>query len=370
MAMLFRFCNMCLRPSYPFAFHTQRFTRKMKVKQILISSLTVLLLFSACGEKEDCCTLPEGDYSKGIFVVNEGPFGGTGTISWHNPDTGETRDSLFEKANNGAELGQFVQSLTFYRDKAYIVVNGANRVVVVDANTFRYLDTIGGLAQPRFFLPIQDDLAYVSQWGNDGLSGSVAKINLATNAVETIVPVGHGPEKMIFASSGALFVANSGGFGTDSTVASVEPFNATLLNKFNAKGLNPGSIVFNSNGLFALCKGNYDPVNPDGALLCDLGPNTFNVDVASGADDLVASGDGTLYFIAGGSVWAYKNNSLQKLFDQSAYGLGLDKNQNLLYCADAKGFAGPGEVVIYKTDGTRVGAFRTGIGPGEVLIRE
>ena len=35
----------------------------------------------------------------------------------------------------GAVLGQFVQSLTFYGNKAYIVVNGANRVVVVDAKT-------------------------------------------------------------------------------------------------------------------------------------------------------------------------------------------------------------------------------------------
>ncbi len=109
----------------------------MKVK--LFSSLfdCCLVAISACGEKELCCDNPQPDYPKGIFVVNEGPFGGTGTISWHNPDTGETQDSLFEKANNGAVLGQFVQSLTFFNGKAYIVVNGANRVVVVDAKTFQ-----------------------------------------------------------------------------------------------------------------------------------------------------------------------------------------------------------------------------------------
>ncbi|MDO8366377.1 MAG: hypothetical protein Q7T20_06235 [Saprospiraceae bacterium] len=341
----------------------------MKVKPFFLALLATLGLFFAGCKKELCCVQPQADYSSGIFVVNEGPWGGTGTISWYNPETGETQDSLFEKANNGAVLGQFVQSLTFYQDKAYIVVNGANRVVVVDAKTFTFLDTIGGLELPRFFLPIENNLAYVSQWGNDGLSGSLAKINLSTNIVESVVPVGHGPEKMCFSNTGVIYVANSGGFGTDSTVASVEPFNGVLIHKFVSGGLNPANVVVNANGLFALCKGNYDPTDPVGAWFGDLGPNTFGFPIPAGADDLVATSDGSeMYFIAENRVWSFKNNAIQKLFDQSAYGLAFDKEQNLLYCADPKGFVGAGEVVVYKPDGTKTGSFRTGIGPSEVVI--
>ena len=340
----------------------------MKVRPILFSFLAASWLLSACHKKDKCCDVA-ADYSKGIFVVNEGPYGGTGTISWHNPDTGETQDSLFEKANNGARLGSVVQSLVFFDHKGYITVTGANRVVVVDATTFKFLDTIGGLAKPRYFLPIEPGLAYVSQWGNDGLTGSLAKINLATNKIEKIVYVGQGPEKLVYASSGAIFVANSGGFGLDSTIASVWPESAALLHKFVAGGLNPASMLFTDHGLLALCKGNYDPVNPQGAWFGDVGPNTFGVAVPDGADDLVASADGTEYYFAGGeSVWVYKNSTLQKLFDQSTYGLTLDTEQNLLYCADAKGFTGPGEVVVYKTDGTKMNSFRTGVAPGEIVI--
>ncbi|MFN0213416.1 MAG: DUF5074 domain-containing protein [Saprospiraceae bacterium] len=326
------------------------------------------LFFSGCAENEPCCDAPLQEYTKGIFVVNEGPWGGTGTISWHNPDTGETQDSLYEKANNGAVLGQFVQSLTFVGDKAYIVVGSANRVVVVDAQTFKFLNTIEGLELPRYFLPITSELAYVSQWGNDGLSGSLAKINLMTNTVETVVPVGHGPEKMLFAN-GRVYVANSGGYGSDSTIVSFDPYNAVVLNKFEVDGLNPASVAININGLFALCKGNYDPLNPAGAWLSDFIPTTFGLAVAPGSDDLVTSPNGTeLYFVGGGALWVYKNNSLQKIADQAAYGLALDPTRNLLYCADAKDFTGLGEVVVYKTDGTKTGSFRAGIAPGEVVI--
>src|SRR5262245_42940358 len=127
----------------------------MKVKQLLPFSLffSVLLFFLSCKDDDNCCSTPTHDYSKGIFVVNEGPFGGTGTITWHNPATGETVQNVFEKENGSATLGQFVQSLSFCNGKGYIVVNGANKVVVVNAATFEFLDTIGGLELPRFFQP-------------------------------------------------------------------------------------------------------------------------------------------------------------------------------------------------------------------------
>lgn len=341
----------------------------MKVKLFLLLLTCALGLFHSCRKKELCCDQFQGNYSKGVFVVNEGPWGGSGTISWYNPATGETQDSIYEKANQGAELGQFVQSLTFFGGKAYIVVNGINKVVVVDAQTFKFLDTIGGLAQPRYFLPLNVDLAYVSQWGNDGFSGSLAKVNLLTNQVEAVVPVGRGPEKMIYAN-GAIYVANSGGYGTDSTIAVVEPFNALVLHKFASSGLNPATLTLNAYGLFALCKGNYDPINPAGAWLSDLGPTTFGVSVPGGSDDLVSTPDGTsLYFAGGGSIWEYSNNTLHKVLDQPAYGFALDTVQNLFYCADDKGFTGAGEVVIYSANGNRLKSFRTGIGPGEIVIR-
>lgn len=344
----------------------------MKVKHLFIVSSLVCAMFSSCGEKEPCCgSVPAPDYSKGIFVVNEGPFGGTGTISWHNPDSGETRDSLFEKANNGAELGQFVQSLSFHNGKGYIVVNGANRVVVVDAQTFQYLDTIGGLALPRYFLPLDDQTALVSQWGLDGVSGSVAKVDLNTGQILKLIPTGSGPDKMVRVND-IVYVANAGGYGEDASITEITLSNDQSQNLPIPAGKNPSSLVWYDQHLFYLCKGYFQDTNPEGLL--NFLPNAaLGLTAPAYSDDLALDPDqGDLYFIGGGNVYKTLAGSLQQplqlLFFQPAYGLGFDAEQKLLYCADAKDFSSPGEVVVYKTDGTKVGAFRSGVAPGEVVV--
>lgn len=346
----------------------------MKVKQILFSFLAASWLFAACSEKEPCCD-GTSDYSKGIFVVNEGPWGGTGTISWHNPDTGETQDSLFEKANNGAVLGQFVQSLIFHNGKGYIVVNGANRVVVVNAKTFKFLDTIGGLALPRYFLPLDNNTAYVSQWGFDGLTGSVAKVDLNTHQVLKIIPTGHGPEKMVRAAD-RVYVANSGGYGKDSTLTEILLSDDSPQTLPIPSGINPSSLVWDNRQspakLFYLCKGYYLDTLPTGQLnyLSNAG---FGTQTPAFADDLLwDSNTGEMYFIGENTVYKMSQTgsdfSFAPIFHTKAYGLGFDADQQLLYCADAKNFASNGEVFVHKTDGTSVGSFRAGVGPGEILI--
>jgi len=348
----------------------------MKVKQILILFLAAPWLFSACTEKEACCDNPQADYSKGIFVVNEGPFGGTGTISWHNPETGETQDSLFEKANNGAVLGQFVQSLTFYGNKAYIVVNGANRVVVVDAKTFSFVGTIGGLEQPRFFLPLDNNTAYISQWGNDGLTGSVAKVDLNTLEVLTTIPTGHGPEKMVRMGD-KVYVANSGGYGKDSTLTEILISSDSPQILALPAGINPATLVFSNQKLYYLCKGFYLDADPKGYL--DYVNGGLGIATPASSDDLlVDENTGEMYFLGGKTI--YKANAGAQGTELSAwlppnfsdletpYGLAFDKEQKLLYCADAKDYSSAGKVYVFKTDGTQMGAFRTGLLPGEIII--
>ena len=347
----------------------------MKVKQILFSVFSTLLLFCACSEKEDCCGNPSADYSKGVFVVNEGPFGGSGTISWYNPDTGETQDSLFEKANNGATLGQFVQSISFVQNKAYIVVNGANRVVVVDAKTFEYLDTIGGLALPRFFLALDNNTAYVSQWGADGLTGSVAKVDLNTNTILKVIPTGAGPEKML-RDNDQVYVANSGGYGQDNSLTKIALVDDSPQILSLPVGINPATLVLNNfqtpSKLFYLCKGYFlDPAQT--GWLDFLGNSESGVAAPPYSDDLVLDQDsGEMYFIGASNVYKAvqgpTGTTISVAFSQAAYGLGYDSEQNLLYCADAKDFSSPGSVSIYKTDGTLIKSFRAGINPGEVVV--
>jgi hypothetical protein len=348
----------------------------MKVKQLFFILVTASGLFFSCADSRDCCDQPTvADYSKGIFVVNEGPFGGSGTISWHNPDTGETQDSLFEKANDGAVLGQFVQSLTFFNGKAYIVVNGANRVVVVNARTFEYLDTIGGLALPRFFLPLNDNTAYISQWGADGLTGSVAKVDLNTHQILKIIPTGAGPEKMV-RSNDRVYVANSGGYGRDTSITEIMvPSDLAQILPIPT-GVNASTLVLNQQQtparLHYLCKGYFLDPSQKGFLdyFSSGGPG---LEVPPYSDDLVMDeNSGDLYFVGAGNVYKVSQSGLNPVlsvaFAQEAYGLGYDSENKLLYCADAKDFSSPGQVHVYTANGTKIESFRSGIIPGEVII--
>lgn len=347
---------------------------KVNICAALLLSLLLgsVFLFPSC-TPDPPLDFPTGRYEKGVFVVNEGPFGGTGTITWHDPATGETVQDIYGKANNGAALGQFVQSLAFHNGKGYIVVNGRNQVVVVDAATFAFLDTIVGLIMPRFFLPRDNNYGYISQWGTNGVNGSIAKVDLQTNAIVKTIPTGSGPEKMLIAD-GVLWVANSGGFGVDSTVSHI--FTATengsvsepVFGQRNPLGLAKAAGV--TNYPFAvLCKGDYTDPSATGWLTRADAPNVSGVATVPGADDLVASPDGyTYYFIGGGAVYAYDNSGLKKRFDQAAYGLACHPVTGELYCADPKDYSSAGVVVIRKPTGEQVGSFPVGVAPGEIVI--
>lgn len=342
----------------------------MKVK--LFSTLLLVCIFWLISCKKDEPASGAGNYTEGVFIVNEGPFAGTGAITWHNPKTGETVQDVFGKANNGATLGQFVQSMTLHEGKAYIVVNSANKIVVADAVTFEFLDTIGGFALPRFFFPTGNDEAFVSQWGADGLTGSVELVNLTTNKIVASTAVGMGPEKIFRNSNGTLFVANSGGFGVDSTFAIIS---TSSVNHITVGGKNPACIGEIGTGpgsdMFVLCKGDYLAANPVGFLDHLEDTSVFNNDHEAPlfSDDLVSAPDrNTLYFTGGGGIYEVTATGFRKIFDQPAYGLGCDPATGYLYCADAKDFNSAGEVVIYKPNGEKIGTFPTGIAPGEVVF--
>ncbi|MGI9158557.1 MAG: YncE family protein, partial [Saprospiraceae bacterium] len=284
----------------------------MTFKYVFFALLTSALLI-ACGDNLHQTAAPDdesGRYNTGVFIVNEGPFNGTGAITWHNPASGETVQDLFGLENGGAALGQFVQSLCLHEGKAYIVVNGANKVVVVDAATFKYEGEITGLALPRFFLPIDENTAYVSQWGADGLTGSLARVDLNTLQVTQTIPTGAGPEKMLRRGD-LILVANSGGFGVDSTVSVVNmPLGVEQSREVVQNGRNPGALlsdVFDGGRTFALSRGYFLDPAPGGLLSTLFGINQLpNQSWATPAypEDLCRSPQKhALYFTAGGDIY-------------------------------------------------------------------
>lgn len=341
----------------------------MKLKQFFLFLLLLAAISSACEQQKDPV---KNKYESGIFVVNEGPFGGTGTITWHDPVTGVTEQDIFGAANNGAALGELAQSLTFHKGKGYICIGNGTTIVVVDAATFQFLDTIGGLAKPRYFLPYGDHFAIVTQWGADGNTGTVAKIDLNTNEIVQISPViGAGPEKIFQVNSDVVLIPNSGGYATDSTIVTFRLSTFSEESRSVVRGSNPGmcaQINGTNGGIYALCKGSYLESTPRSTLaLADGSGAALSIPFYS--DDLCAAPDkSALYLTGGGKLHEYKNGALRTVVQQQAYGLICHPVTGDLYCTDAKDFSSAGEALIFRPDGTRMGGFPTGIGPGEIVI--
>lgn len=179
----------------------------------LVLSTFFLIGLSACDEDKEPDASPSSFVGPGMFICNEGPFqSGTGTLDYFSIEDRKFQENVFEKVN-GFPLGNIAQSMLKVGDTIYIVINNANKIMVVDARDLRKIAVIEGLTLPRFMRNVSGSKAYVSCWDN-----SLAIINLKTLSVTGHITVGTGPEKMLLAGS-KMLVLNQGGFSVDSTIS-------------------------------------------------------------------------------------------------------------------------------------------------------
>jgi hypothetical protein len=337
-----------------------------------LSILAIIFLLISCTKNNN--DHPSGAWSESVFIINEGPFpAGTGTISAFNRETLEVTGNLFENAN-GRPLGNVVQSLTVHGDKAFIVVNNANKIEVVNLEDFKSVATIDSLTLPRYFIGFDENKGYVSCWDS-----TVKIINLSDYSVFYSIETGSGPDEMVLAGND-LFVINSGGFGTDSTVSVIR----TDMDKPDGKivvGHRPAGIRKDINGkIWVLCSGKNgfpDPGDTPAKLVC-IDPDSHEIlkeivfpDSENHPDNLIIDRDGTtLYYNHPDGIFAFlvSGNTLNthplitgnKMF----YGLGYDDVSKMIYASDPLDYAQNGWVYRFNAaDGSPVDSFMAGIIP-------
>jgi YVTN family beta-propeller protein len=336
------------------------------------SIFAFLFLFVACDKNNN--DNPAGVWSESVFIINEGRFPtGSGTISAFNRETLEVTNDIFETAN-GRPLGNVVQSLTVHGDKAFIVVNNANKIEVVNLEDFKSDTTLEGITLPRYFIGFDDDKGYISCWDS-----TVKVINLQDYSISHSVQTGTGPEKMVLADN-KLFVINSGGYGIDSTVSVINTNNEENIGRITV-GHRPSGIRKDMNGnIWVLCSGLSGWPTPEispGKLVC-IDPVSQEIlreivfpDSINHPDHLVINKVGnTLYYNHPAGIFAFPISapSLNDLPLIAAtgyiYGLGYDDKEDIIYAAFPLDFAQYGWVYRYHaTDGTLVDSFMVGIIP-------
>jgi len=349
------------------------------MKNVLYLGLVATLLFACEPEPTPPPPTPDIKYADGILITNEGPFSsGSGTLSYYNPTTNAVENDIFQTAN-GYPVGSILQSVYSYQatNRAYLVVNNSQKVIVANRNTMAEVAEITGFSSPRYFTTVASQKAYVTDW----VSNTVKVINLNTNTIDKSLPTGQGPERMLVYGSRVL-VANSGGFGVDSTLTVINTFSDELQSTIPV-GHNPNSMVIDANGqLWVLCGGINDFVTPanstpgklikiDLATFTKIAELTFPnaVDHPTG---LVKNNAGTLiYWLSNG----YAGNVVEMNISAPAlpsaakingtfYSLVLDPSTDEIYTTDALDFQQDGVMYRFSSGGALIDSVLVGIIPG------
>lgn len=349
-----------------------------KITNIFLFALTVVLLASCAKDENEKL---QGAFSNGVFIVNEGPFQtGTGTITFFKPDSNLVKQDIFETVN-GRPLGNIAQSMTIHDDKGYIVVNNAGSVEVVNAATFKSEGTITGFANPAQFLAINSTKAYVTDW-----AGSVAVVDLTTKTIKSTIQTGTGPDAMI-RSGNMVLVANTGGFGVDSTISIID-LSTDKVVKTIVVGEAPGAMVVDRDGkIWVICKGigfaGWPMPGDTPGRLVRIDPNTFTVDFTykfpsegDHPEKLVINKEkSVLYFLHNNGIYNF-NTTFDKttpelLVSRYFYSLGYENKTGYLYASDPKDFINNGQVLrINSNSGAIIDSIAAGISPRAFVFAE
>lgn len=361
----------------------------------LLLFATLALLFVSCSNDDnivDDTPGTIGEYTYGLFVLNEGNiFAGNSEISFIDDMLTGVSNKIYGAANDGEALGDTAQSIAFYEDYAFVVVNNSHKIVVVNRHDFTLVDVIEeGIDNPRY-MTVVNGKGYVTNWGdpNDNTDDYVAVVNLETLEVEYSIIVDFGPERLV-SKDHQVYVAHIGGYGHNNKLSVIDVTTNSVTKEIEV-GDDPNSLQLVENSLWVLSGGKpeYAVDGPtDGKLVqIDLGSLsvTKEFDFVGFSPSHLEYDDGKLYYTISEEDWvnfetesniyAMEPNSdslpTESVFftDKSFYGAAI-KN-GLYFGGDAKDYSSNGSVFIYDlTTGEELKEFKVGTNPSGFFFTE
>jgi YVTN family beta-propeller protein len=355
-------------------------------KLFMLLSVVTIVFVQSCNDDDPAPVKPGTD---GFFIVNEGGFPNeNASISFYDRETGEVTNDIFS-AVNGRALGLQAQSMTVVEDKAYIMVQGTGKIEVINADDYTSIATItDDIGSPRYLVAISSAKAYVSDWGVDGVTGTVKVLDLATNQVTKTIATGQGANRMLKAGN-VVYVTNSGGYGYDNTVKVIDT-NSDAVTATITVGDNPNSIQRDAAGNIWIASSGAVAYNPDwsideanstkGSISKIASDNTesLRMEVNSvtygGAGNLAISPEGqTLYYTFNGAVYSVSNTATtlptSPFLEKSYYGFTVDPFNGNLIGALAPNFSSAGSIEVMDANGAVLNTHTVGIGPNGVAFK-
>lgn len=348
------------------------------MKKNLLFILLIAMFFYSCSKDEN--SVEPVVSTTGILIVNEGGFGqNNSTLSYYDFEKQISYKDVYGPANDGAFLGDVANSVEIFEGKAYIAVNGSQKIEIVDLANFKSLGFIdlGPGSSPRELVIINSTSGYVTSFGT-----KLYKFNPTTRAVVSSIEVGANPEGIV-QSNGKLFIARSGDFmsGYDNKVIIVD-INTDAVIDSVIVGVNPRITMKNDAGdVFVVCTGTYfDATNGKGGIykinpITNQAVDSFiifsNPGEACIANDkiYVVNSDGVLSIdLLTGIINATPviNGMAVNSMYGVVYSIAFDPIGQKIYCGNPKDFVQDGEIVVYDLDYNEINRFDVGINPGVI----
>lgn len=350
--------------------------RKLKMKHLL-KFLPLVFILVSCMKWDYSEQVEDFEASgNGLFIINEGNFQyGNATLSYYNPDSKEVINEVFLRAN-GMKLGDVAQSMTFFDNKGWIVVNNSHVIFAIDTRNFREIGRIENLTSPRYIQFINEQKAYVSQlWDNRIWIINPQKYEVTGYITVPGMEMGTGStEQMVLIDDYVYCIC----WSNQNTILKIDKDNDEIVEVLKV-GRQPNSLVADKySRLWIICEGRMnDESGIEAPSLYRISSDSFSIEKvfqfrkdATPSEIQINGGGDTIYWL-NDAVWKMSVISDRlpvEPFIESKntkfYGLTVDPTEGDVYVADAIDYQQPGMVYRYSSSGEFIDEFYTGVTPG------
>jgi len=341
---------------------------KKNISKLVIAAI-VTIMFSNCNKDNPPPQPPNPSLEKIGYIINEGGFNDeNASVSFINITKKIVFSDYFNSVN-GFNLGDIAQSMGEYEDNYFIVVNNSAKIEVVNKETFISQLTIENMGSPRYFLGINDTLAYVSDlfagvvWQIDQNTGSkyqsiavngwseqmekigeavfvtlpganqIGVIDIDSQALIDSIPIDLSPQKMVKDRFDMLWVVGSVWQGP-SKLYKINPFSRAILGEWEFDVDNP------------LTQLTIDPLGI--TIYYSIGNDKIfkmNVEALDIPD---------LPFITSNAI-------------TTLYGLSVNEEKKV-YACDAGTFSDNGKVLVFNVNGQLQSSIPSGVAPNSIVF--
>lgn len=373
----------------------------MNIKHIFPVILIAASTLTACND-EQSIVMPGGEKIEntgnggsvaGFYVLNEGNMGANKcTLDYFDYKTGMYHRNIYADCNPDVplELGDTGNDIAVYKGRLYIVVNGSNKVEVLDATSARRIGQVN-INSPRYVAFNGNDVYVSSYVGGENGNGSIVKFDATTLAIKGSCPVGLQPEEMVV-TDGKLYVVNStDNAGTyDNTISVIDLATFRLKSSITA-AINMHHLRLDSFGnMWATSRGNYWDIASSLVLLQKSGNEyTKTTEYPVECTNLSVGTDKLYYYsVTYDANWnatnSFRYNAISAaglsaspvefITDgtassiQSPYCIAVQPSNGTILITDAKNYVSSGAIYCYSAEGKLQWQATTGDIPGHIAF--